>query len=352
MATDVKKTRSVVLKQFGDYRNVHVCDWFLYNVKDGFDDNNVEIEVSYCGVNFADIYLRKGLIPTVNLPCILGLECVGIVKRIGSRVDDVKVGDRVLCYRGSGGLYRHTVVLPDYCCFQIPAYIPDEIAVALPANYLTAYFCLFIIGNIKPGNQILIHSCVGGVGWAATQLAKSVDSVRIFGTASPAKWNAAYDNGVHYVISSNDYYRHMLDDSELKDQKFDIIIDTLGCSNTSLSLGLLKPFGKNIIIGANESIIGDERFHFWDYMKLLVHNKSISASNLIMNSVSVAGLNLDQLLNTDPCTVRQVMQNIFDLFKKKIIQPKIDSIWSFEQVLSAMELLSTRQNIGKVIMKV
>lgn len=71
--------------------------------------------------------------------------------------------DRVLCYRGSGGLYRHTVVLPDYCCFQIPAYIPDEIAVALPANYLTAYFCLFIIGNIKPGNQILIHSCVGKI---------------------------------------------------------------------------------------------------------------------------------------------------------------------------------------------
>lgn len=52
---------------------------------------DLEVQVKYCGVNFADLYMRQGLIPTISLPCILGLECVGIVNEIGSKIMSFEV---------------------------------------------------------------------------------------------------------------------------------------------------------------------------------------------------------------------------------------------------------------------
>lgn len=50
------------------------------------DKFEIEVKVTYWGVNFADIYLRKGLIPNIKLPSVIGLECIGVVENIGSEV--------------------------------------------------------------------------------------------------------------------------------------------------------------------------------------------------------------------------------------------------------------------------
>lgn len=53
------------------------------------------------------------------------------------------------------------MILNQKYCFQIPDYMEDRIAVTLPASYLTAYFCLFEMGNLQPGHRVLVHSCGG-----------------------------------------------------------------------------------------------------------------------------------------------------------------------------------------------
>lgn len=54
-------------------------------------EQDVEVSVNYCAVNFADLYSRQGLIPHIKFPHILGLECVGTVQNVGSQVENLEV---------------------------------------------------------------------------------------------------------------------------------------------------------------------------------------------------------------------------------------------------------------------
>lgn len=66
-----------------------------------------------------------------------------------------------MCYVWTGGLFRETVIVQANNCFLIPENISGQDAVSLPANYLTAYLSIFTMGNIQPGDTVLIHSIAG-----------------------------------------------------------------------------------------------------------------------------------------------------------------------------------------------
>lgn len=73
----------------------------------------------------------------------------------------IQYGDRVVCYVWTGGLFGEKVIVPANNCFLVPEGISGQDAVALPANYLTAYLSIFTMGNIQPGDTVLIHSIAG-----------------------------------------------------------------------------------------------------------------------------------------------------------------------------------------------
>lgn len=66
-----------------------------------------------------------------------------------------------MCYVWTGGLFRESVIVPSSNCFLVPESINGYDAVALPANYLTAYLSVFTMGNLQPGDTVLIHSIAG-----------------------------------------------------------------------------------------------------------------------------------------------------------------------------------------------
>lgn len=68
---------------------LQIIEWPLTPASCGEDD--IEVDVKYCGVNFADLYTRQGLIQNLKLPHVLGLECVGIVAEVGSKVTEFRV---------------------------------------------------------------------------------------------------------------------------------------------------------------------------------------------------------------------------------------------------------------------
>ncbi|KAJ9600534.1 hypothetical protein L9F63_026328, partial [Diploptera punctata] len=210
----------------------------------GADD--VEVTVAMCGMNFADLYTRQGLLRERQPPFALGMECAGHVTKVGDNVTHIKVGDRVLCYQHTGDLFREHVVVASSQCFVLPSGMSYEDGAALAANYLTAYFCVLDIGNLRPGQSILIHSCAGGVGWAATQLAHSVGSVTIYGTCSPGKRDAVIQNGVTHPLSHDTYEAELL---KLSPQGVDVVIDNKSGSHFSTSQQLLKPLGRAVLIG-------------------------------------------------------------------------------------------------------
>lgn len=85
---------------------------------------------------------------------------------------------------------------------------------------------------------------VGGVGWAATQLASNiVNNVKIYGTSSASKHDDIVNNGVTLPLTYENYI------SEIKKPEIDIIIDNIGGKNVKDSLALLRPFGRVVLTG-------------------------------------------------------------------------------------------------------
>lgn len=174
-----------------------------------------------------------------------------------------------MVHTGKPGLQAEFVCVESSNCFIMPASMSFDEAAAFPVNYLTAYFCLFDIGSLRSNQTVVIPSAagearylyggfklsivicptsIGGVGWAATQLAKSVPDVRVIGLASPSKHEAIRANGVDVTIDSRDPCW----DTAVKvacPQGVDIALDCTSGDNFRRTQLLVKDLGRAILIG-------------------------------------------------------------------------------------------------------
>ena len=155
----------------------------------------MRIAVKAAGINFADTLARIGLYPDApKLPCVVGYEVAGEIESVGEGVDSHKVGDRVIAGTRFNG-QAELVTVPAEQAFPLPKKLSFEEGAAFPVNYATAYAALVIMGGLKEGERVLIHAAAGGVGIAATQIARGIGA-EIFGTASASKHDAIREQGV------------------------------------------------------------------------------------------------------------------------------------------------------------
>ncbi|XP_063243054.1 synaptic vesicle membrane protein VAT-1 homolog [Bacillus rossius redtenbacheri] len=342
-----REVKSVVLGGYGSYNKIKVQPWPL---PAGPGEDEVELQVVACGLNFADVYTRQGLLRDRSPPFVMGMECAGKVTVVGSRVTNIQVGDRVLCYQHTGGLHREIVIVPSSNCFVLPEVMSYEEGASFAANYLTAYFSVLDIGNLRPGQSVLVHSCAGGVGWAATQLALSVGpGVTVFGTASAQKHEAAHANGVTHTLLRDSYAQEL---RELSPDGVDVVVDSVGSSNFTVSQDLLKPLGRVVLIGSSSMITNDQKLSLWSMLKAWWTTKNVSPTDLIMKNRVAAGLHLGQLVEKDPVRVRQAVKHLFELYQQGKIRPKIDSQWPLDKVVEATKVLAERRNVGKVLLTI
>ena len=109
-----------------------------------------------------------------------------------------RVGDRVIAGTRFGG-YAELVAVDAGQVVPLPERLGFEQGAAFPVNYATAYAALVVMGGLKPGERVLIHAAAGGVGIAATQIARGIGA-EILGTASAAKHEAIRAQGVDHAI--------------------------------------------------------------------------------------------------------------------------------------------------------
>ena len=146
----------------------------------------MRIRVEASGVNFADVMGRLGLYPDLpRLPVVPGYEVAGRVDAVGAGVDASFIGRDVFAATRFGG-YADVVCAPEAMVFVRPANMSAEEGAAIPVNYLTAWQLVVVMGALKAGETTLVHSAGGGVGIAATQIAKNIGAT-VIGTASAAK---------------------------------------------------------------------------------------------------------------------------------------------------------------------
>src|SRR5271155_2467903 len=159
----------------------------------------VRIAVAAAGVNFADVMARMGLYADApKPPCVLGYEVAGTILELGGGVQGLAHGQRVVAGTRFGG-YASQVVVSASGVVALADEFTFEQGAAIPVNYATAWAGLIGYGNLQVGERVLIHSAGGGVGIAATQIARRAGA-EVYGTASPGKHERCLELGVDHML--------------------------------------------------------------------------------------------------------------------------------------------------------
>ncbi|MGH9023865.1 MAG: quinone oxidoreductase family protein, partial [Acidimicrobiia bacterium] len=161
----------------------------------------VVIAVAAAGVNRADILMRSGRYHSPPpLPFVPGAEGSGSVVSVGAGVSGFAVGDRVLAMGGRPGFYAERVAVKESRLVRVPDGVDLLQAATMPVAWLSAWYCLRRLADLKADEQVLIFAAASGVGSAALQIARDVGArvIATAGSADKVKW--ALDAGAEEAI--------------------------------------------------------------------------------------------------------------------------------------------------------
>ena len=312
----------------------------------------VRIAVHAAGLNFADTMARVGLYPAApKPPCVLGYEVAGEVETVGEGVSGLIVGQRVMAGTQFGG-QAELAVAQARDVMPMPEHLSFEEGAAFCVNYGTAYAALMIMGGLREGNRVLIHAAAGGVGIAATQVAR-IAGAEIFGTASAAKHEAIKAQGVDHPID----YRTQDFKAEIRrltnGEGVDVILDPMGPTSFRKDYRILRPGGRLIMYGLSEAMNENGRDMRAALRSLLRMPTSTmpwwNAGRLLNQNRGVFGLNLLSWWRREGGMDRITAPLLSDLNSKQLM-PVVARSYPFEQAGDAHRYLAERRNIGKVVL--
>jgi NADPH:quinone reductase-like Zn-dependent oxidoreductase len=301
----------------------------------------VRIEVAASGVNFADVMARMGLYPDApKTPCVVGYEVAGTILEVGEGVQNVRVGQRVLASTQFGG-YASQVAAIATDVVALPDELSFEQGAAIPVNYGTAWAGLIGYGNLQPGERVLIHSAGGGVGIAATQIAKRA-GVEVYGTASPGKHARCIELGVDHAI---DYTKPGW---ERGLPQFDVIMDAVGGASFRRSYNLLRPGGRLVAFGAS-SLVSGERKNVVTALRAVARMPRFNLIKQMSESKAVIGLNMLSLWK-DRGTLEPWIEPLREMLDDGTVKPVVAGAFAFEDAGAAQTMIVERRNVGKVVL--
>jgi NADPH2:quinone reductase len=219
----------------------------------------VLIHTRAIGVNPVETYLRAGMNPKLPLPYTPGSDAAGEIASIGLGVRNLKPGMRVYTSGSITGAYANMMICEAADAHPLPDRISFAEGAAVNTPCATAYRALFQRARALPGEMVLVHGASGGVGTAATQLARAA-GLRIIGTAGSEKGEQlARELGAHHVLNhrSPDYLGEVMKITESRG--VNIILEMLANVNLGKDFGVLARNGRVIVIGNRGKVEIDPR---------------------------------------------------------------------------------------------
>ncbi len=193
------------------------------------------VKIAASGVNFIDIYFRKGLYKA-DPPIVLGSEGAGTVESVGPDVKEVQPGDRV-AYAMERGSYAEYAAVPAWRLVKIPSGLDFTTAAAAMLQGMTAHYLTHSTYPLKAGDRCLVHAAAGGVGLLLVQMAKMLGA-HVIGTAGTEdKARLAREAGADEVIvySKENFVE--------KAKGMHVVYDGVGKATFMPSLDCLRPRG-------------------------------------------------------------------------------------------------------------
>lgn len=295
----------------------------------------VRIRQRAVGVNFIDVYLRRGWVPSMlpvsaGSPGVLGMEAAGGVLDVGPEVSGFLPGDRVAYLGPVPGAYCGVRSVPADWVVRLPAEIDDETAAALLLKGITADYLLHDLGHVQRGTRLLVHAAAGGVGLLVCAWARRLGAVVIGTVSSEDKARVAREHGCEHVIVTRDY--RFADAVQRLCGGADVVIDGLGDAARDENLAALARRGHWISLGQASGPLAP-----------------LPPDALVAKSLSFSRPVVFDYVST-PAQLAERAQGVWQaLADGAILLPPIER-FSLEAAAQAHERLESRATIGALVL--
>ena len=290
------------------------------------DAGEVEIQVHAAGVNFRDVMGALGMYPGTAGPP--GAECAGEIIAVGAGSKNARKGDRVMAL--AAGSLASFAIASEKHVWPIPETMSFEDAATIPVAFLTAYYALFHVARLAPGERVLIHAATGGVGMAAVQLAL-LHGAEIIATAGNAEKRSLLKSmGVRLVFDSRtpEFAAEIL----AATSGTDVVLNSLAGPSIDAGLSTLRNNGRFVEIGKAEKREPTEIAARWP-------------------EIRYARFDLGELALTEPDLMHDILTHILRELSVGRLKPLPSHVYPLAQARDVFRLMAQRKHIGKLVLR-
>jgi NADPH:quinone reductase len=292
----------------------------------------VVIDVEAAGVAFPEVLQSWGKYQVQpDLPFVPGSEVAGVVRSAPDGAG-VAPGDKVMAFCVLGG-FAEVAIAPPFMTFALPDGFDFADGAGFPVNYHTAWFGLVMRGRMVEGDWVLVHGAAGGLGLAAVQVAAASGARAIAVVSTEEKEAAARVAGATHVVRSDGDW--LAETREHSGGGVDIVFDPVGGDRFTDSLRSCREEGRVVVAGFAGGEIPTVRVH-----------------RLLHNNLEVIGAGWGAYMVPKPDAVRKAGAALEKLRERGPLKPPIGARFPLERVGEALQVIESRQAIGKIVLDV
>ncbi len=314
----------------GDWNSLALKEVPVPKLRDG----EVLVQVEACSVNRADLLQRRGLYPPPpGESLIMGLDFAGTVVEHKEGSSAWSAGDRVFGIVAGGGYGRFVQVAADHL-LPVPENMSFVEAAAAAEVFFTAFYNLFMVADMTPGETLLIHGGASGVGTAAIQLTRENGIACFVSAGTEDNLRRCLSLGAAGAVNykEEDTFARVLEMTGNKG--VDVVLDWIGASHLNKNLEVLKTKGRLVVIG------------------LMGGNKGeIQLAPLLSKRISIIGSILRSQSKEEKAVItRAFREKALPLLASGRVRPVIECIFPIESVEEAHRTLQEGGHFGKVVL--
>lgn len=297
----------------------------------------VILKVHYAALNPADRYLAENQYPAKpQLPHILGRDGMGTVVEVGSRVKDIRVGDRRAILRGEVGVTRpgtfaQRVAVHAESLIKVPPDWSEPEAAGATLVYLTAYQALTMWRPLPPSAVVLVTGASGGVGVATVQLGAAMGYKILALSRSREKCRRLEQLGAAATFDPNDSQWRQSVKALLSPRRVDLAIDNIGGKLLPEVIDTLGEHGRVSLVGCLAGPV-----------------PSFNTATLFFRRIRLGGVAVGACTSAES---RAAWEDALSLLARKGARPQVDKVFPFEQLPQAFDYLA-QGPMGKVLLAV
>lgn len=298
----------------------------------------MRVRVQAIGLNRAEAAFRAGqYIEKAQLPARLGYEAAGTVDALGEGVSGFEIGEAVCVIpefsMNRYGVYAEQAIVPAAAVVKRPPGLSTIEAAAVWMPYLTAYGALIDVAQIDKGDAVVITAASSSVGLAAIQIANSVGAVSIAVTRTEAKRAGLLEAGAAHVIVS---------------QEQDIAAEVMRITDGRGARMAFDPVGGPGVIHLVSALACQGVLVLYGNLSGEAHQTPFPFGPAVGRGLSLRGYLVFEIIH-NPTRLALAQSFIREGLQSGALKPKIDKIFSFDQIVEAHRYLEGNQQLGKVV---